>query len=248
MALARQQQDHAESTQGRHHIGDGVEHRRTVGVGCRQGIAIDHARSKAQQHETHLRDGRISQHALQVGLRNRRQITDQQRDDRHHDQHLLPVDRQTDHAFDQQTHRDGKGRKFRRRRDQQCHRSGRALVNVRHPHMERCSTKLEGQTGDDKDDTKNQYRLVRQTGADDFENLRNRQRSGGAIHHRQAVKQKSAGECTKHEILHRRFGRDRVITAQGHQRIERQTHQLEAKVDDQKVIGRQHDEDTEQRK
>ena len=93
MALARQQDDHAEGAQRGQHVGHGVEHGRAVGVGGRQRVAIDHARHQAQQHEAHLRNRGIRQHALEVALRDGGQVAHQQRRHGHEGQHLLPVQR-----------------------------------------------------------------------------------------------------------------------------------------------------------
>ena len=46
------------------------------------------------------------------------QVADRQRRHRQHDQHLLPIDRQPEHAFDQQADGDGEGRQLRRATDQ----------------------------------------------------------------------------------------------------------------------------------
>jgi hypothetical protein len=96
------------------HVGDDVEHRRAVGIARAQGVAADHAGRHAQQHEAHLADGGVGQHALEVGLRDGSQVADDQRRHRQHHHHLLPVDRQAQHALDQQAHRDGKGRQLGR--------------------------------------------------------------------------------------------------------------------------------------
>jgi hypothetical protein len=64
---------------------------------------------QAEQHEAHLRDGRVRQHALQVALRDGGQVAHQQRGDGQHGQHLLPVDGQRLQRFDQQADDDREG-------------------------------------------------------------------------------------------------------------------------------------------
>mmetsp|Transcript_15026 Transcript_15026/g.35420 ORF Transcript_15026/g.35420 Transcript_15026/m.35420 type:complete len:435 (-) Transcript_15026:3986-5290(-) len=246
MALARQQDDHAEGAQRRQHIGDGVEHRRAVGIGGRLGVAMDDARGHAQQHEAHVGNGRVGQHALEIGLCDGGEVADQQRHHRQHDQHLLPVHRQADHAFHQQAHRDRERGQLGRRADQQRDGRGRTLVDVRHPHVEGSGPELEGQAGHHEDDTEHQHIALRDALGDDVKHLRNGQRAGRAVHHRQAVEQEAAGQRTEHEVLHRRLGRNAVVAPQGYEGVQRQAHQLQAEVDDEEVVCRQHHVDAQQ--
>jgi hypothetical protein len=71
IAGAAQQDDHAEAANRHQRIGNGVEHR--------GGIAGHGTGQDTQQQETHVRNGRVGQHAFQVGLGNGNDITDGQR-------------------------------------------------------------------------------------------------------------------------------------------------------------------------
>jgi hypothetical protein len=90
-------------------------------------------------------------------------------------------------------------------------------------------------------------RLVDLAGADRLEHLADLERAGRTVHHRQAVEQEAARERAQHEVFHRRFGRIGMVAAQRDQRVQAQRHQLEAEVDDEEVVRRQHHVDAEQR-
>ena len=55
------------------------------------------------------------------------------------------------------------------------------------------------------------------------------------------------GERAEHEVLHRRFGGDGRIAVQRDQRVERQRQQLQAEVQREEVVGRDHHHHAEQR-
>jgi len=124
---------------------------------------------------------------------------------------------------------------------------GGTLVHVRHPHVEGHHTQLESQAGDDEHHTEHQHLLVGRTGQRGLVDLADVQRAGGAVHHRQAIEQEARGQRTQHEVLHGGFGRLGVVAAQGHKRIQRQRHQLQAQVDGQEVVADDHDRDAQQR-
>ena len=247
VAGARKQHDHAEGAERREHVGDDVEHRRAVGVARRNGVAADDARAQPEQHEADLRDRRVRQHPLEVRLGDRREVAEQHRADRKQHQHLLPVGGQADHAFDEQPDRDRERGELGRAADQERRRRGRALVDIGHPHVERHGAELEAEAGDDEDRAQNQHRPVDLAVGDGLEDVGDRERAGRAVHHGQAVEEKAARQRTEHEVLHRRFGRRAVVPAHRDDRVQAQRHQLEAEVDDQEVVGREHDQDAQER-
>ena len=57
MALARQQQDDAESRQRGKHISDDIKHGRAIGRGGIDMVPAGHPGQHGQQEKTHLRDG-----------------------------------------------------------------------------------------------------------------------------------------------------------------------------------------------
>ena len=104
-----------------------------------------------------MRNGGKREHALDIGLGDGRQVTQKQRGNRQDHKHLLPVNGQRQHTLDQQAQGDGKGRQLGRAANHQGDGSGRALVHIRDPHVKRHHAQLEGQTGHDKHQAKNQH-------------------------------------------------------------------------------------------
>ena len=242
-ALARQQQDHTEGGQRRQHIGDDIEHGRAVGVRSKaHRIAIHHARHQTQQHEAHLRNSREGQHALDVGLRDSGEITDEQRANGEHHQHLLPVDRQRAQPLHQKTDADSKRSELGCPADHQRHRSGSTLVNVGDPHMKGHHTQLEGQTGNQEHQAKNQHIQPDLAAGNRVEQLGDVERAGGTVQHGHAIEQEAGSHGPQHEILHRSFGGSHVVPAQGYQCIGRQGQQLQPHVGEQEVVRRDHHE------
>src|SRR5690606_26784368 len=84
-----QDQDQTESAQGGQNVDHYIEQRSTVGL--RVSLAIEHASQQAQENETHVRDGRIRKHTLEILLHDRSQVIQSQRQDSHDQQHGLPV-------------------------------------------------------------------------------------------------------------------------------------------------------------
>ena len=102
-------------------------------------------------------------------MRNRRQVADQQRANRQHHQHLLPINCQRQHAFDQQPDHDRKSSQLGRTTNHQRHRSRCALVHVWNPHVERHNTQLEGQARHNKHQSEHQHLMVDMTRIDGAE-------------------------------------------------------------------------------
>ena len=114
--------------------------------------------------------------------------------------------------------------------------------------MEGNHTQLEGQASHDKHQTEYQHLVLDLARKHGLEHLPDIQRTCGAIEHGQAVEQETAGHGTQHEILHGRFGRGRIVAAQGHQGVAGQRQQLQAQVNDQEVVAGDHDEHAQQGK
>jgi len=96
---------HAEGPERHQHVDDDVEKRRAVRVGGVQQVAADYAGQQPEQHESHVRDGRVGEHALDVRLRDRGDVADRHGEQREERQHLLPVLRQVEQPVHQQPHR-----------------------------------------------------------------------------------------------------------------------------------------------
>src|ERR1700680_2804996 len=64
--------------------------------------------------------------------------------------------------------------------------------------------------------------------------------AGEAVDQRRSVEQHARRQRAKHEILQARLGRAQVVAVDGGDHIERQRHELEAKVERDQVAGRDH--------
>ncbi len=133
-------------------------------------------------------------------------------------------------GLDQQAHGHGKGGDLGRAADEQRHRRGRAVVDVRHPHVERHRAELEGQPDHHETQAEDQHHAVlagvRQRRGDG----REVEAAGGAVQHGHAVEQHAGGQRTQHEILHGGFRGRRGIAVEGHHRVQRQRQQFQAEV------------------
>ena len=154
-----------------------------------------------------MRDRRVGQHALDVGLCDGGEVTNGHRQHGKDQQHVLPVLRGNQQPADQHTYDDGESSQFRRAGDDQRHRRRGAVINVGNPHVEGHDTEFESETGDQEDHTKNQHGHVSLTGEQALGNARNEQGAGRAIDHRHAIEQHARGQGTEYEIFHSRLGR-----------------------------------------
>ena len=199
------------------------------------------ADGKHQQHEAVLRNGGIGQHALEVVLHDGRQVAQQQRRNAQHHHHHLPVGRQFQQAPNQQAQQHGKHAQLGRGRHEQSGRRGRTLVHIGHPHMKRHRSQFEGQPCHNKHQPQHQNRRLHRLIEGLHQHLRQIHGTRGAIHHRQAVKQKARGQSAEDEIFHARFGRQGVVTPQGHQGKTGQTRHFQAEINQQEMVARNHD-------
>ena len=118
-------------------------------------------------------------------------VAEQQRTHRKHHEHLLPVNGQGQHALHQQADHDGKSGQLGRASNHQGDPGGRTLVDIRDPHVKWHDAKLESQARDHKHQAKHQHLVVHMARVDGAKHGIDIQRAGGAIHHGQAVQQKS---------------------------------------------------------
>ena len=202
---ARQQHDHAERAHGCEHIGDDIEERRSPGVSRPGSIAVHHAREHAQKHKTHLRNGGVGEHALQILLRDSRHITHHQRSNREHQQHGLPVCPGTQHAFGQQAKGNGKSREFGRAGNEQRHGSGRALIHIGNPHVEGHGAELECKPRHDEHQAQRKHPGIDLTAHQTPGNFIDGKRSSATVDHGHAIEQETGRQRAQYKILDRGF-------------------------------------------
>ena len=144
-------------------------------------------------------------------------------------------------AFGQQAQGDGEGGQFRRRAQQQGHGRRRTLIHVRHPHVEWHDAQFEGQASDQEHQAEDHDGAVGLAVFQRHAQFAQVQGAGSAVQHRDTVQHETGSQCAQDEVFHGRFRGLGIVTAQSDQCVQRQRHQFQTQVDDQEVVGRDHD-------
>ena len=160
--LAAHQRDDAERADQREGVDRGVEQRR--------GKSFATARDEAEQRVTGVRDGRVGEQAADVGLRERDEISDDDRQGGQRGEHRRPTGdhrvpggaalgraEADQHDFSQHDERGD----LRARGDERSGRNRRALIGVGRPEMERRGGDFEGEADQRHDDAGGEQRLDR---------------------------------------------------------------------------------------
>ncbi|EEF93407.1 hypothetical protein CATMIT_01964, partial [Catenibacterium mitsuokai DSM 15897] len=227
-AAAGHDDDRAERGRGHDRIADRVEHRRSE--------ALRAAAGHADEQEADVRDGRIREQALEVGLQQRAEVADRQRQHRQAGQQQAPVVVQAVGADFQQAVGHAERGQLGRGADEQRDRGRRALVDVRQPHMERRGAELEGDAGDHEHHAGDQQHRARADRGGDRD-LVEHQAAGGAVDQRQAVQQQARSQRAEHEVLDRRFRGQRAVAVDRDQRVRAQRQHFQADVDHGQAAG-----------
>ena len=230
--FTRQQHDHAEAAQAHQHIDHCIEHGGTV--------TLKRSAQHADEQKSHVGNGRIREHALDVGLRDGGDVTHRHRQHGQDHQHPGPVDHQRLQRFYQKAHDESKGRQFGCGADEHRHRGRCALIYIGHPHMEGDSANLERQSCHDEGQTEHQQLFIRCALMDDFGNAVHVQRAGRAIKHGHAIEQKTGGHCAEDEVFHRRFGCNCRVALQRNQGIQAQCKHFQSEIQGEEVTGGYH--------
>jgi hypothetical protein len=192
-------------------------------------------------------DGRVGQHALDVGLRDGDQVAQPHGEHGEDHQHPLPIRLDRLQPVHQHANRQREGGDLGRTAEQQDGRRRRALVDVRHPHVEGHGAELEADADDQEDDPEDQDLVVHPLLGDRLCDRTELDRAGGAVDHGDAVEQHARAERAQHEILHRRLGALLRVAVEGDQGIETERLKLETEIDGQEAVGRDHDQHPEHR-
>ena len=123
--------------------------------------------------------------------------------------------------------------------------------------MERHYADLECEARDDEHEAQRErkpllgnrrpIRIPRAQLAERLRYLRDVQRARDAVDHRHAIQQQARRERPEHEVLHSRFGRHCRIPVERNHGIQAQRHQLEAQIQREEVIARDHHHHAEHR-
>ena len=158
-----------------------------------------------------MRDARVGEHALHVGLDERHDVADRHRQDRQPDQDLEPADRHAAgrwrkrevtgvEGYEQHPQEDGEARRLHGGGHVGRHRCRRALVDVRGPHVERDEGELEAEAHEDEQHPNEHEGLVGQPGQCCGDTVEAR-RTGQAPDERDAVDEDRGSECAEQEVL-----------------------------------------------
>ena len=194
-----------------------------------------------------MRDGRIPQHALDVGLRNGHDVADEQRQHAHHHHHALPDVVQAAEPVDENPQSQRQSRQLRCRGDVERHGRARALINVRQPHVERHAAKLERDAHHHERDAEPerhviQLRIARHRRGQ----LVELQRARDAVDPRDAVQQRTRRDRAEDKVLHGGLGRRGRVALERDQGVERQRQRFQPEIHRQQAVRRHHDHHAQQ--
>ena len=141
--------DHRERAEVHRRVDEEVDEHRLERRDARTAVARDRER---HEDETTLRDRRVGEHAHDVGLAQRNQVAVDDRRRGQDPQHRFPrVLRRQEAEVDDREQGDEAAR-LRRHREERGDRSGRTLVGVGCPEVERDGTDFEREPGDGQED------------------------------------------------------------------------------------------------
>ena len=192
-----------------------------------------------------MRDGRIGQHPLDVGLGDGDQIAQTHRKHGQDDQHPLPVRVQGVQTIDQHPHCQREGGDLGRAAQDQHGRGRPALIDVGHPHVEGHGAELEADADHQEGDAEYQHFVRHALFGDRRRNRCELDRAGRAIDHRDAIEQQTRAERAEHEVFHRGLGALAGIAVEGDQGIEGERLEFETQIEGQEAVGRDHDQHSE---
>ena len=192
-------------------------------------------------------DRRVSEHPLEVGLGDRHEIADDDRQHRKDDEHPAPAFVQAAQALDDDPHQHGEGADLGGRPDEQRHRRGGAVIDIRDPHVKRNRPELERDADQDKGQGEQDVDVETVQRGDRPGNLAEIDRPRDSVEDR-SPEQKTAGcDGAEDEVLHRRFCSHRVVARESYHRVQRERQQLQPKIETEHAVRRDHHHDPEGR-
>ena len=193
-----------EGAQGHEGIDGQIQHHAGHAFGRDPGFGSDPSRhDQADQGIAGVRDARIGQHALHVGLHDGDEVPQDQGQDTHAQDEPAPVRFHAPEAFQHHPEERPEAGGFGRHGHERGYRGRRALIYVRGPHVERHGRHLEAEPHDHQHQGDENHRVVQAPGIDgrgDFDETR---AARGAEDKRNAVEQETGRERAQNEILRR---------------------------------------------
>src|SRR6185437_9070570 len=183
-----------------------------------------------------MRDGGISQHALDVLLTQRGQVSHGHGDDGNDPQQRCPYRVQAREHLIDDAQEEGEGSGLGSGGEQRDDRRGRTFIDVRRPHVKRCGRDLEedayqhhGQRGENEG-------VIGSSGGEmrNFVNLRG---AGGAEDKRNAIEKKCGGKGAQQEVFECGFGSAAALLAVSGQDVSRNRRNFKRYKDKQQFDG-----------
>ena len=183
---------------------------------------------KTDKDVSHMGDGGVGKHPLEVGLSQGRQVPHCHGKHSEHRDQDLPLVPQLRHGLNQYPNESRKTGRLGSCRHKGCHRGGRSLVNVRGPLVERYHGDLETEPNQDHEQP-NQQSFVRQCSrmgpkglSDDLE----MGAAGDAVNIGHTEKQNTCGNGTQDKILKGCFVGKSILAEEAGQDVQRHGKQL----------------------
>src|SRR6185503_1571519 len=187
------------------------------------------------EEEACVRDARVREHPLDVGLDERAEVPTGERDaddDRERDRPEVLLVREGGH---EQPHRQDERRDLRRRGHERGHRRRRALVDVWRPHVERRRRGLESEPDDDHREARDEEELVRvsRSGGDVLE----ADDACGAVDERTPEEKDRRAEAPDDQVLEAGLERCDLLDRDRTEDVERDREPLEPEEHRHQVVG-----------
>ena len=229
--LAPHGEDEGERAQRHHQVDQHVD-----GDAAHTGLAVG---GEADQRIAHVADRRIGHQALDVGLADGSEGAERHRGDRDEHDDLLPVGGDRLEGPHRHAHEKRHGGHLRRGGQEGGHRRRRAFIDVGRPHVERHGGDLEGKAGQHEDQAEHQAELAL-AAPERRGDLMEAGVAGVAVDQRDAVEQHARGQRAEDEVLEAGLGGTQVVAVDRGKHIDRQRLQLEAEIEADHAVGRNH--------
>ena len=183
-----------------------------------------------------MRDRRVAQQTLDIGLAQRHQVTEDDGDERDDAQHHANRFAVTHRRVQEQTHHYPEDSDFARRRQEGRHRSRCPLVDVWRPQVERHQREFEAKANNHHAQTRQQQRLMQHTVTEALAERHKGEVTGLCVHQRNTKQQERGRRRRQDGVLDACFQRALLAEGVTNQTEQRQRDQLNAEEQRGQVV------------